>query len=1520
MAPRAPPAISPDVRPQSVNQAVDKERTETAQAFFQNPSSAPAPPSTVPMIRAREEASLAGARPPCADAGLAHALSAWNDASQARRSSLCSNSRHLNSAAASLLSKPSDVASENSGGLATGPFWRVGAERGCVCQEWHREREYARQPEGISPQPFPASVQRAQPLPVACPPVEMGRRADGACRAAHARSPACFEEEPCGRGETGAGRVHAEFVCQLHGSTRPSLPFTDDRAVSAIGVVLNRLAKKGTEDLRLSGAEGVITVFHSSAEPSIGIGDYIERLARFFRCSNECFVLALIYIDRLVRRRAGFTLNKLNVHRLFITALTVASKFFDDIYYSNSFYAKVGGLSLKELNRLEVTFIILLDFRLHVLPHEFFSARTFILPDVPSRPQAVKRPALAHAVAAYQRTAQEAAAGAPISSRGGSKPEEVGDPVAGTRRQLARLYQALEQPSHFGGCSSSARPAEGADGAGAVALLGCGEGRAALAQAAGAVRELCGLAASACGVKFAEREERQSLCLATGEREQHEVKHDCARGRLGEDSAVSRSLAPAVDGLACAGRGSPPSASFGRIQGHAAALVATAAVAAKCELAPQAAANAALEAVSGTAAALALNRCRLAAEQARLNSVQLRGTLEQSPGRGTCASVEPTGAVFLAGSAAFVQVGAGGFPRLRGGSQAAAPSLHPVQCAAGAVHALEWREADVATRERAQRERGGGARDGADAAQAFLTFASQAQRRGGAVEGERVAMEGGGLAAVCDDDDGTTRSSTALYDCPAALRQAEAQGFEAEMTAQPVLYVEAPPSARPLLCERGGEGGLLLASTRARQTACMELEGAADARQETFSAALSAVFARRTPQGRGCPLAGVGEAEEEAPRAFFRGRVESGLSRLQVSLGLAMGVPVASQCAERGTVADANPTHGGGQGAVEADVVGSLGMNKLLPSFLAKDAAGYADGEDVLRQLLWPPPAARHDSGARGGAALPAGHGEAGGGGDYGSDSSGEAASEAKRRLFAVSYAGSLSFSSFFSGRGIPRPRDPSPRESSRGGHVDRKQGRREVRRDLPEMHKSKATCSESRERGPYDSRAESREEERESGAQAARLSFFASHAARRPCVALAGALQDSRPLKALSSSAVAGDNRDGAVASVAGRAAFFASTGGEPLVWEGGLESEDSARGRARTPSGAFAASGFFFVSASQPPAAAPASVSEGERRPLRGEDAAAPCSPPACAAPDSGDAGGPSCAAGVRASRATAAASPCGEPGGRGGDRVRCVLSPSCVATSLSRLGFFPPALASPDACSGSGVAAGGLSDQLRPATPTEKNPVAHEDADESPVFESPPQRLGSGRSVNSTASTVAPPDAQVAFGSAATDGLGCFLALSSRSPESPLNALPGKAAGDEGRGEGGSPSRGAHSSSPSSLRKKRSLCRALPPLPPRPKGEPGWSGGTAWSSDTPTRPARLPARVPAAQAGAWQLSATTCGKRLPLSRSITSSFSRRTAAPAPWSIVQEASGRGATPKRGGQGEGAVSLLFFTVLRGRV
>eukprot|EP00954_Amorphochlora_amoebiformis_P023956 1363137-Amorphochlora_amoeboformis.AAC.1 len=111
--------------------------------------------------------------------------------------------------------------------------------------------------------------------------------------------------------------------------------------------------------------QGPMSSFHSVCRPSISIKDYVYRIAQYARCSPQCFVLAVIYIDRM-RSEETVEINTLTIHRLAITAIVVASKFLDDRYHSNATFAKIGGTTGSELNVLELEFVFRLRFELYV--------------------------------------------------------------------------------------------------------------------------------------------------------------------------------------------------------------------------------------------------------------------------------------------------------------------------------------------------------------------------------------------------------------------------------------------------------------------------------------------------------------------------------------------------------------------------------------------------------------------------------------------------------------------------------------------------------------------------------------------------------------------------------------------------------------------------------------------------------------------------------------------------------------------------------------------------------------------------------------------------------------------------------------------------------------------------------------------------------------------------------------------------------------------------------------------------
>lgn len=185
-------------------------------------------------------------------------------------------------------------------------------------------------------------------------------------------------------------------------STRSSQNNAEGLAVvRVLAAVLDRLVSANSG---LASVEpGPVTKFHALKAPSISVLNYLERIHKYASCSAECFVLALIYIDRMIQRN-NFLLTELNVHRVVITGVLLAAKFFDDAYYNNAYYAKVGGVLVAEMNSLEVEFLFRINFSLHVTPDVYSKYHAELLM------HAVGTPAAATLSAALSNTNNQGAA------------------------------------------------------------------------------------------------------------------------------------------------------------------------------------------------------------------------------------------------------------------------------------------------------------------------------------------------------------------------------------------------------------------------------------------------------------------------------------------------------------------------------------------------------------------------------------------------------------------------------------------------------------------------------------------------------------------------------------------------------------------------------------------------------------------------------------------------------------------------------------------------------------------------------------------------------------------------------------------------------------------------------------------------------------------------------------------------------------------------------------------------------
>ncbi|KAJ6033203.1 uncharacterized protein N7446_008505 [Penicillium canescens] len=177
-----------------------------------------------------------------------------------------------------------------------------------------------------------------------------------------------------------------------------------------------------------------VLAFHGKNVPSITILSYLTRIHKYCPTTYEVFLSLLVYFDPSLGPFRGFrsffciayistnarlpygdasifyrlscagfagvelfhfagslpqsdaetlshffVVDSFNIHRLVIAGVTCASKFFSDVFYTNSRYAKVGGLPLVELNHLELQFLLLNDFRLAITVEELEAYGTMLV-------------------------------------------------------------------------------------------------------------------------------------------------------------------------------------------------------------------------------------------------------------------------------------------------------------------------------------------------------------------------------------------------------------------------------------------------------------------------------------------------------------------------------------------------------------------------------------------------------------------------------------------------------------------------------------------------------------------------------------------------------------------------------------------------------------------------------------------------------------------------------------------------------------------------------------------------------------------------------------------------------------------------------------------------------------------------------------------------------------------------------------------------------------------------------------
>lgn len=98
---------------------------------------------------------------------------------------------------------------------------------------------------------------------------------------------------------------------------------------------------------------------------------FVERVVRIMKLGRAAVIYSMAMTERFCTLHPA--VNKINHshYGLFISGMMMANKFLDDATYSNKTWAKLTGQSIREINRMERSYLERLNFNLSIDPASF---------------------------------------------------------------------------------------------------------------------------------------------------------------------------------------------------------------------------------------------------------------------------------------------------------------------------------------------------------------------------------------------------------------------------------------------------------------------------------------------------------------------------------------------------------------------------------------------------------------------------------------------------------------------------------------------------------------------------------------------------------------------------------------------------------------------------------------------------------------------------------------------------------------------------------------------------------------------------------------------------------------------------------------------------------------------------------------------------------------------------------------------------------------------------------------------
>ena len=98
----------------------------------------------------------------------------------------------------------------------------------------------------------------------------------------------------------------------------------------------------------------------------------LNRIIKYTQIEKSTLIISFIYILHIIEK-GKYIICKNNIYRLILSSCLIAFKFNEEKnYFKNSYFGKIGGINLNEINFLEYSILSKINYQLYIDENEFY--------------------------------------------------------------------------------------------------------------------------------------------------------------------------------------------------------------------------------------------------------------------------------------------------------------------------------------------------------------------------------------------------------------------------------------------------------------------------------------------------------------------------------------------------------------------------------------------------------------------------------------------------------------------------------------------------------------------------------------------------------------------------------------------------------------------------------------------------------------------------------------------------------------------------------------------------------------------------------------------------------------------------------------------------------------------------------------------------------------------------------------------------------------------------------------------